>query len=312
MRSEFEFIQNIKNKYGLSRVGDDCAVIPRDAEHDTIVTADLLVEDIDFRLSWTTPEVLGHKVLAVSLSDIASMGGTPEWSLLSIGVPEKLWKGDFVDRLYEGWHQIADRFDVELIGGDVSRSPDKLVLDSVVGGRVGKGNAILRSGARAGDSIFVSGPLGGAAGGLRLLEKDRVRASTASESEMVDRQLRPLPRIELGRDLRGIASAMIDISDGLSSDVAHICEASKVGAIITNVPIDPNLTANFDDDTAFDFAMNGGEDFELLFTVPHELLSEAERLSTIRVGVITPEAGKIELIRGEVKTDLTPKGFRHF
>src|SRR5213083_2454141 len=118
MRTEFEFIRNIKDKYGLSRIGDDCAVLTQSPGKDLLVTADLLVEDVDFRLEWTTPEFLGHKALAVSLSDIAAMGGTPKWALLSIGVPETLWKTDFLDRFYEGWYGLARKCGVELVGGD--------------------------------------------------------------------------------------------------------------------------------------------------------------------------------------------------
>ena len=170
MRSEFEFIQHIKEKYSLDRIGDDCAVLPKDDKTDMLVTSDMLVEDIDFRLEWTTPEFLGHKALAVSLSDIAAMGGDPKWAVLSIGVPERLWRQDFVDRLYKGWHELAREFGVELVGGDISRTPDKLVIDSTVFGDVPKGEAIFRSGARPADRIFVSGTLGDAAGGLKLLE----------------------------------------------------------------------------------------------------------------------------------------------
>ena len=148
MRSEFDFIQNIKQEYGLEHVGDDCAVLPKDSETDMVVTADMLVEDIDFRLEWTTPEALGHKALAVSLSDVAAMGAEPKWAMLSLGVPEQLWSSSFLDQFYEGWHTLAERYGVELIGGDVSRVPSKLVIDSVVGGETPKGRAIRRSGAR--------------------------------------------------------------------------------------------------------------------------------------------------------------------
>src|SRR5687767_4508145 len=108
MRSEFEFIRNIKEKYALKRVGDDCAVLPKDPKTDFVVTADMLVEDVDFRLQWTTPELLGHKALAVSLSDIAAMGATPKWAMLSIGLPESVWKGTFLDRFYLGWFDLAE------------------------------------------------------------------------------------------------------------------------------------------------------------------------------------------------------------
>lgn len=313
MLSEFDFIQNIKKKYALNRLGDDCAVLPKDAESDLLVTADMLVEDIDFRLEWTLPELLGHKALAVSLSDIAAMGGKPKWAMLSAGVPENLWAGDFLEKFYEGWHLLAKRFGVELIGGDISRSPDRFFVDSIVGGSVQKGKAILRSTAKRGDAIFVSGSLGGAAGGLKLLEAGhRHGRSSEPANLLIERQLKPEPQVELGLTIREIASAMIDLSDGFSSDLVHLCEESNTGAIIEDVPVDPNLFENFDDESAFEFAFHGGEDFELLFTVPHEKIFAVKDLPVTQVGFITSDAGKIELIRGEVKTDLEPKGYRHF
>src|SRR5438874_6172297 len=153
MVTELQFIENIRAKYNLDKIEDDCAVLPKDAETDLLVTADMLVEDVDFKLEWGAPEFLGHKALAVSLSDIAAMGGKPNWAMLSLGVPETIWNTDFIDRFYEGWHALAGEMGVELVGGDVSRSPEKLVIDSVVGGVVAKGKAILRSGARPGDGI---------------------------------------------------------------------------------------------------------------------------------------------------------------
>src|SRR5436190_24200206 len=122
--SEFEFIDRLRSKYDISRVGDDCAVLPKDADTDLLLTADLLVEDIDFRLSWTTPEFLGHKALAASLSDIAAMGGKPVWAMVSLGIPQALWKKGFPDAFYEGWHALAKRVHVELVGGDISRTQD--------------------------------------------------------------------------------------------------------------------------------------------------------------------------------------------
>src|SRR5688572_3232628 len=226
---EFDFINNIKKRYSLGLVGDDCAVLPWDAENDFLVTTDMLVEEIDFRLEWTTPRMLGHKALAVSLSDIAAMGGRPTWALLSIGVPEGLWNTKFLDEFYEGWHELARTHDVELAGGDVSRTPSSLVIDSTVGGIVEKGNAIRRSGASVGDAIYVSGPLGGAVAGLRLLQTNFRYApdDLDNRSSMLHRQLLPNPRLDLGNRLQatGLATAMIDISDGLSSDLAHLCEA---------------------------------------------------------------------------------------
>src|SRR5215213_1659564 len=144
MPSEFEFIRNIKEKYALRHVGDDCAVLAKNVETDLVITADMLLEDIDFRLEWTTPEMLGHKALAVSLSDIAAMGGTPKWAMLSIGIPADVWSNKFVEKFYEGWFALAKLHKVELIGGDVSRTPDKIVIDCVAAGETKKGKAIKR------------------------------------------------------------------------------------------------------------------------------------------------------------------------
>ena len=316
MPSEFEFIQNIKKKYGLKHVGDDCAVLPKDDKSDLVITADMLVEGIDFRLDWTTPEFLGHKALAVSLSDIAAMGATPKWAMLSIGIPENIWKTDFADKFYEGWFSLAEKFGVELVGGDVSKTPDKIVIDCMVGGEVAAGNAVFRSTARPGDGIFVSGSLGGAAGGLSLRESGKRFDENAPEptQNLILRQLQPQPRIELAGMLRSrnLASSMIDISDGFSSDLAHLCDASGVGATIANIPVDQNLYEHFSNDEAIELALHGGEDFELLFTVPKEKISVVEKLPVIRVGTVSSNIESIELIRGTEKTALLPKGYRHF
>jgi len=310
MKSEFDFIQNIKKKYSLEKVGDDCAVLPKDDKTDMVITADMLVEDIDFRLYWTTPEFLGHKALAVSLSDIAAMGAEPKWAMLSLGVPEKLWNEGFADKFYAGWHSIASKFRVDLIGGDISRSPDRFIVDSVVSGTVPKGKAILRSGAKAGDALFVSGPLGGAAGGLQMLEQNLGEASCI----LIESQLRPTPRVTLGKILRegGVASSAIDISDGLSSDLLHICSASNVGARIETIPINKTLFEYFESDKSIQFALHGGEDFELLFTVPPEKNSSLENLPVTRIGEITSNTGVIELVRDGKTEILQPKGYRHF
>ena len=136
MRSEFAFIQSIKKKFRLEYLGDDCAVLPKDDDTDLLVTADMLAEGVDFQLDWTPPEFLGHKALAVSLSDVAAMGGEATWALISIAVPSELWEGDFLERFYAGWHELAHEINVEMIGGDVSRSPSGLFIDSIVGGEV--------------------------------------------------------------------------------------------------------------------------------------------------------------------------------
>ena len=317
--NEFDFIKNVKKKYSLDLIGDDCAVLTKDAEFDLIVTADMLVEEIDFKLEWSSPRLLGHKALAVSLSDIAAMGGSPSWALISIGVPEGIWSTKFLDEFYEGWHELASHFDVDLVGGDVSRTTNRLVIDSIVGGTVAKGGAVMRSGAKPGESIYVSGPLGGAAAGLRLLQEG-VRYSPDSSdarSQMIRKQLRPLPQLRLGNQLQaeGLATSMIDLSDGLSSDVAHICRASGTGARILadEMPFDPALLEIAGSVGAMlELALNGGEDFELLFTADPEKILAAGLQDLFRIGEVTDTPGVIEVTRGGSSELLPAKGYRHF
>ena len=318
MRTEFDFINNLKKKYTLNHIGDDCAVLPKDSETDLVITTDLIVEDIDFRLDWTTPELVGAKTLAVSLSDIAAMGAEPKWALLSIGIPANIWDSDFVDRFYDGWFTLARHYEVELVGGDISRTPEKIVFDSIVAGEVIKGKAILRSGAMPGDSIYVTGALGGAFGGLMLLESGfRYSNSSKRHQEIIAKQLRPVPQLASGKYLseHGIATAMIDLSDGLSSDLRHLCQASGVGARIyaKDIPILPALSeVTVAKDQMMALGINGGEDFELLFTSKEKNLSSLNLPDAQRIGEITENVGRIEVITGNEITCLQPGGYRHF
>ncbi|MEJ7846512.1 MAG: thiamine-phosphate kinase [Pyrinomonadaceae bacterium] len=318
MRSEFDFIQNLKNKYGLSKVGDDCAVLSKDDQTDMVVTADMLVEDIDFRLDWTTPELIGSKALSVSLSDIAAMGANPVFAMISLGVPESCWKTQFVDKFYDGWFTVARHYDVELIGGDLSRTPDKIVIDSTVIGHIAKGKAILRSGAKPGDSIYVTGELGGASAGLMLLESGfRYGKSNQRKKQLISRQLRPTPQVVTGKQLSalGLATAMIDLSDGVSSDLLHICKMSSVGARIyfENIPVNSNLAEfSLNAEQQAGLALSGGEDFELLFTADEKKISQANFQGVTRIGEITASLGIIEVVHHNGVSSLTPKGFRHF
>ncbi len=317
MLIEFEFLKKLKLKYDLSKVGDDCAVLPKDADTDLLLTADMLVEDIDFRLDWTTPEFLGHKALAVSLSDIAAMGGTPVWSMLSIGVPENLWNTDFIDRFYEGWFSLASEFNVELIGGDVSRTPDKLVIDSIVGGSVTKGKAILRSTAQPGDAIFVTGSLGGASGGLKLLEQGfRYTENGLKHADLLLKQLKPEPQIDIANLLQSldIVTSMIDLSDGISSDLRQICIMSGVGSQIDSdrLPTNTDLSSYFSKDDSLDMVLNGGEDFELLFTVAEKNILHLKPPHCSRIGKVTANNGIIELTGDSETIILQPKGYQHF
>lgn len=316
--NEFEFIKNIKKKYSLEHVGDDCAVLPKDAVTDLVVTTDLLVEDIDFKLVWTTPQDLGHKALAVSLSDVAAMGGLPCWSILSVALPESLWNSKFLDGFYEGWHELGSLAGVELIGGDISRTEGKLVIDSMVCGEVPKGSAVFRSGAQVGESIYVSGPLGSSAAGLRILSDGYIPDNSADpKNEFVRKQNRPEARYQLGEYLRqhSLSTSMIDISDGLSSDLMHICRSGGVGAIIRadDIPFHGGLFQVVHSlEEVLDLVLNGGEDFELLFTASEESIASDGIEDVYRIGTITPNVGVVELERDGRCEILPPKGYRHF
>ena len=206
MKDEFDFIRALRERAATSSsitgIGDDAAVVQTSAGKETVVTTDLLVEDIDFRRTTIPPYFLGHKALAVSLSDIAAMGSRPRWSLISIGVPTDIWQSDFVERLYSGLFELANQYDVHLIGGDTSRTEEKIVIDSIVIGECPAGRAIKRSGAKPGDQIFVTGSLGAAAAGLRLVERGAHLADQnphEDDAQKLDhvllRHLRPDPRV---------------------------------------------------------------------------------------------------------------------
>jgi len=344
--SEFDFISRIKQRAEAARasktdglvhgIGDDAAVLVGRNGRDSVITADLLVEDIDFRRT-SPPFDIGYKALAVSLSDIAAMGARPLWTLLSLGLPQDIWDTPFATSISEGFLSAAREFGVTLIGGDVSRTPERIVLDSIVIGETRRGRAVLRSRARAGDHIFVTGTLGAAAAGLKLLERAnhlRTRAARtrliSGLEELTRRQTHPTPRVECGALLGEgrLASAMIDLSDGLSSDLAHLCERSGVGALIqaSRIPVAPLLkqadATNSSQvmralkDDALNLALHGGEDFELLFTVrPRDAVRLPKRLGGVRltrIGKVTDSSEGIKLSRNGRTEILQPSGFDHF
>ena len=341
-RKEFDFINALRKRAEselplapnraqtdlVLGIGDDAAVIGSTSDKESVVTTDLLVEDIDFQ-QYRHLISLGHKALAVSLSDIAAMGARPRWSILSLGVPEDVWKTNFVEHLYDGLFALARRYDVRLIGGDTSRTSDKIVLDSIVLGECEKESSVKRSGARPGDQIFVTGSLGGAAAGLRLVERGAHLANQnfgENETQKLDyvllRQLRPEPRVGWGMVLgQGrLATSMIDVSDGLSSDLNHLCTESSVGAVIQSslIPIDEQV-AELSGRRALDplqLALHGGEDFELLFTVrPQDVARLPKRVDSVgvtRIGEITEAATGIKISEGTRVWDLAPGGWEHF
>ena len=333
MKDEFDFIRALRDRAAASSsitgIGDDAAVVRATSGKEIVITTDLLVEDIDFRRTTIPPYLLGHKALAVSLSDIAAMGARPRWSLISLGVPADVWQTDFVDRLYSGLFELAGCYDVQLIGGDTSRTEEKIVIDSIVLGECAAGRAIKRSGAQPGDQIFVTGSLGAAAAGLRLVERGAHLAEQKideDDSQKLDhvllRQLRPEPRVGWGIVLgeERLATAMIDISDGLSSDLNHLCEAGGVGALIESslLPIDSQVT-ELCGRRALDplqLALHGGEDFELLFTVKpgdvNRLPRRVDGAQITRIGEVRASDQGVRISEGTRIWELNPGGWKHF
>lgn len=335
--NEFDFIRRVRErarKQGqpaqlIRGIGDDAAVLRTTPGRDLVISSDLLVEDIDFRRSATSARLLGHKALAVSLSDIAAMGAQPRWAILSLGVSEDIWSAEFVDQLYEGLFALADRYQVRLIGGDTSRTPEKIVLDSTLIGECAQGRAVSRAGAQPGDRIFVTGTLGGAAAGLRLLNRGaRLKGVSQNDTDsalierLLRRQLSPEPRVGWGLVLgeERLASAMIDLSDGLSSDLRHMCEESNVGALIDSatLPIEHAVT-ELCGRRALDplqLALHGGEDFELLFTVPEakvsRLPSRVDGVGITAIGVVEAAGTGVRIAESNHVWELEPAGFQHF
>jgi thiamine-monophosphate kinase len=320
MSSEFEFIEHLSEIFHLGKIGDDCAIIEKDENTELVITTDLLVEDIDFCLKWSTPQQVGHKALAVSISDVAAMGARPLYALTSIAVPENLWKTDFTEEFYNGFMSLAAKFSIELIGGDISRSNHGFSVNSILLGEIEKGHAIFRSGAQVGDLIYVTGFLGDAAAGLKLLQGDLDSKCESESKILISRHLKPEPQLAIGVTLakNRLATAMIDISDGLSSEIWHICRSSRVGAriIADNIPLSKELQAIIQDERErLSLALNGGEDFQLLFTVSPQKVAEMELLlcdqQITLIGEITDNK-TVEIVFDDRVENLYPRGFQHF
>ncbi len=323
--SEFERIRRMTRSVAsfsdqlLVGIGDDCAVVACGLRTDWLLTSDLLVESVHFDRQWCSLRQIGNKAVRVSASDIAAMGGVPEFALVGLAVPPSL-SAESVETLYAGIREAATAFRVSIAGGDLSRAPDVLVLDIMMLGSTERGRAILRSGARVGDRIFVSGTLGAASLGLRAVREQRRGPDAESAAA---RQCCPEPRVGLGRALSQgrLATAMIDLSDGLSSDLAHICEASGVGARIRlgDLPISDacrRLAAAMGV-APCDAALHGGEDYELLFTAGPDaaaLLGDSRfPFAVTDVGeILSPQEGLVlEHPDGRCE-GLQPSGYDHF
>jgi thiamine-monophosphate kinase len=271
-------------------IGDDAALVAVRNRHELILTTDMSVEGVHFARRVHPPEAVGHRALARSLSDVAAMGGVPRYVLVSLAISKEVTRG-WVSGFYHGILALGRRFGVRLVGGDTALVAGRSFIDVLVAGEVSRGKALRRSGARAGDQIFVSGRLGLSALGLRLLQSKaaqtllpvsesgalcrqaQARVPVPLAREAVQAHLYPEPQCKLGRFLseRRMASALMDLSDGLSTDLFRLCAASGVGARLWALKIPrPNLPDAAD---SLQLALHGGEDYQLLFTVPQRKVS---------------------------------------
>ncbi|GLS82837.1 thiamine-phosphate kinase [Paraferrimonas haliotis] len=268
---EFDIIHRYFENVGPRRkdvilgVGDDCAIVQSRIEHQIVVSCDTLVEGTHF-VADMPGEALAHKAVVANLSDLASMGAIPSWLTLAIVMPE----GDeaWLEPFSNGLKSVCDYYHVQLIGGDTCKG-DQVTLSITIAGYVPTGTALTRSGARPGDNIYVTGNLGDSALGLQcILGEHEFDADVTAQA--IKAHYYPSPRVHAGQLLRGIASACLDISDGLASDLGHLLSSSKVGALLDvgALPLSDNLVKAVGEDNAREMALAGGEDYELLFTVP--------------------------------------------
>jgi thiamine-monophosphate kinase len=303
----------------IKGMGDDVAVLEMGGKV-LLVTTDMLIEDVHFKRAWIDPYHLGRKALAVNLSDIAATGGIPKYFLISLGLPKDL-PFSSVASFYRGLKDGARQFRMDLVGGDTSVSR-KIIVNICVLGEGGKGNLVFRNGARVGDDLFVSGTLGDAALGLKVLQK---KGNKEGATKLIERHLSPSPRVELGQAIarNHCATSMIDVSDGLLIDVSHLLEESKVGARISEdrIPLSrpyQKWIRSFSRDP-HQLALSGGEDYELLFTAPPEMrkrISNLARLLKIpitHIGDILLQKEGLRVIRGDGE-EYSPSrlGFEHF
>lgn len=315
--------RNIKPGAGvILGIGDDAALYAIPEGSWQMVTTDTLVEDVHFSLEYTTWRDLGWKALAVNVSDIAAMGGRPLYAVIGLCLPSD---SDIVSvqELYAGLGEAAEAFGVSLIGGDTVRGP-AVVLNITVLGAVEANRAVYRSGARSGDLVMVTGTLGDPAAGLFLLQNPDYDTGSEGERRLKQAHLRPEPRVEAARRISaaGGVTAMLDVSDGLSSDIAHICRDSEVGVLIRgdHIPLSDalrDLASRLGRDP-LGWALHGGEDYELLFTID---VKQADRtrealagsgIGCAVIGEVSPkEDGNRIVYQGSVKT-LPPGGFNHF
>jgi len=319
-----QYASDPQDKYLIKGIGDDCAVISKNDAELQLLTTDTLVEGVHFDLEWHDPYLLGRKSVAVNLSDIAAMGGQPKACLLSVAFPEGVpsWFKDFM----KGFSEILAEYDTLLVGGDTVRGNRAVVISVMLLGEVNRDHICYRSGAQPGDAVLVSGTLGNAAAGLAICRKGLHKSGDLKKTwqQLVKAHLDPVPLVNLGSILAGsgMVQAMMDISDGLATDLSHICRESGVGAEIRQefLPVSEtlvNAAAGLQAE-AVDWALKGGEDYQLLFTVKppdepklRQLVADRTGSEIFTVGHIIAGQG-VYLCNHNERKEISFQGYDHF
>ena len=331
---EFGLIDKINQRVVLQHastlkgIGDDAAVLDGGSDHKKLISTDMLLEGVHFDLSYIPLTHLGYKAVTVNVSDIAAMNGIPKQMTISLGLSNRM-SVEAVEALYEGIHAAAKDYQIDIVGGDTTSSRSGLVISITLIGESAPDNIVYRNGAKEGDILCLSGDIGGAYMGLQILEREKevfkvdpnMQPQLDKYSYIVGRQLRPKARMDVIHELRDLGilpTSMIDISDGLASEIFHLCKQSQKGACIyeDKLPIEKQTfetAAEFsmDPNTA---ALNGGEDYELLFTIDQkdfEKMKNHDDITTIGY-MHAPDLGKIMVTNNKNTIELTAQGWIHF
>jgi len=331
---EFGLIDKINQRVVLQHastlkgIGDDAAVVDGESDHKKLICTDMLLEGVHFDLSYMPLAHLGYKAVTVNVSDIAAMNGIPKQMTISLGLSNRM-SVEAVEALYEGIHAAAKDYQIDIVGGDTTSSRSGLVISITLIGESASDNIVYRNGAKEGDILCLSGDIGGAYMGLQILEREKevfkvdpnMQPQLDNYSYIVGRQLRPKARMDIIYELRDLGilpTSMIDISDGLASEIFHLCKQSQKGVCIyeDKLPIEKQTfeTAtefSMDPNTA---ALNGGEDYELLFTIDQKDFEKIKNHDDITmIGYIhTPDLGKVMITNNKSTIELTAQGWIHF
>jgi thiamine-monophosphate kinase len=304
---------------GSLKLTDDAAVVDLQPGRSLVATTDTVIADVHF-LADDPPDLIARKALRVNLSDLASMGAEPLGYLLVTALPAGIDE-NWVAQFSRGLAQDQAEFSISLLGGDTAFTPGPLSLTITALGQVERGKALLRSGAKPGDRVYLSGTIGDSAFGLKLAKGEPLTLSPSEKSSLLDRYRLPQPRLGLGRRLIGVASAAMDVSDGFAADLGHICQASRVGALVeaAKMPVSPALRSVLEvGQASLVEVATGGDDYELLFTAPAAVELLLGRIATelalplTAVGEIRREPGVIVLDQNGRAVELGPGGYRHF